>query len=103
MNRELFLDSIKPGVRIDYDFCMKIYGYDISSPGFADQVLNKIEALGLKEIRRFYHSSVKKYEDKYNDSMKKVSEWYSKKCQDEWERKVKKNESRSDTVCAGGM
>lgn len=96
MNKDIFLDSIQPGTKIDHDFCMKIYGYDISYPGFAELAITKIESLGLVGIREYYDMAVNNYEDKRRENMKEVVEWYKKKCQEDWERQVSKNKTRRE-------
>lgn len=35
-SRRELLDSLKPGMHLDKNFFLKIYGYDITRPGFAD-------------------------------------------------------------------
>ena len=88
MNKEQFLDLIKPGSRVDYNFCMKVYGYEITWPGYAEKVIARIEELGLSGIREYYDNCVFKYEEARKEDMKEVSEWYIKKCKDDWEKGV---------------
>ena len=38
-SRRELLDSLKPGMHLDKNFFLKIYGYDITRPGFADDVI----------------------------------------------------------------
>ena len=37
-SREL-LDSLKPGMYLDKNFFLKVYGHEITSPGFAENVI----------------------------------------------------------------
>ena len=34
-SREELLQSIQPGMRLDKDFFMRIYGYELTYPGFS--------------------------------------------------------------------
>lgn len=45
-SRRELLDSLKPGMHLDKNFFLKIYGYDITRPGFADDVIRRLEILG---------------------------------------------------------
>lgn len=53
-SRRELLDSLKPGMHLDKNFFLKIYGYDITRPGFADDVIRRLEILGCSKARDYY-------------------------------------------------
>lgn len=77
-SRRELLDSLKPGMHLDKNFFLKIYGYDITRPGFADDVIKRLEILGCSKARDYYTCIVSEYNHKHDQEMKRVSEWYAK-------------------------
>lgn len=77
-SRRELLDSLKPGMHLDKNFFLKIYGYDITCPGFADDVIRRLEILGCSKARDYYTCIVSEYNHKHDQEMKRVSEWYAK-------------------------
>ena len=77
-------------MRLDKNFFLKIYGYELTWPGFAEVALAKLQGAGCKKARNYYTCIV--VEQQYNDEsvLKNVAEWYVK--QDFYGKKV--NESR---------
>lgn len=90
-SREELLRSIRPGMRLDKNFFLKIYGYELTWPGFAEVALTKLQGVGCNKARNYYTCIV--VEQQYNDEsvLKNVAEWYVK--QDFYGKKV--NESRT--------
>lgn len=76
-SRRELLDSLKPGMHLDKNFFLKIYGYDITRPGFADDVIRRLEILGCSKARDYYTCIVSEYNHKHDQEMKRVSEWYA--------------------------
>ena len=52
-SREL-LDSLKPGMHLDKNFFLKVYGHEITRPGFAENVIKRLEILGCSKAREYY-------------------------------------------------
>ena len=77
-------------MRLDKNFFLKIYGYELTWPGFAEVALTKLQGAGCNKARNYYTCIVVEYQ--YNDEsvLKNVAEWYVK--QDFYGKKV--NESR---------
>lgn len=95
-SREELLQSIKPGMILDKAFFLRIYGYDISSPGFAEKVLEKLDGFymlygALDDVRPTvkYQDIVTQVKERREQEMKEVSALYVKQLNDKWERKVK--------------
>lgn len=93
-SREL-LESIHPGMRLDRRFFLKIYGYEYTRPGFAEQVIAALEAAGCSHARQYYDDWVTAYETEHNAMMRNVAEWYVK--QDFYRKDVKKPRKEQET------
>lgn len=88
-SRQELLDSIQPGMKLTKNFFMKIYGYELTWSGFADQALSDLEKAGCGKARSYYQQFVGEYKKKHDEEMKTVASWFRKQS---GERKV--NESR---------
>lgn len=53
-SRRELLDSLKPGMHLDKNFFLKVYGYEITRPGFAEDVIKRLEILGCSKAREYY-------------------------------------------------
>lgn len=91
-NKEELLSSIKPDMRLTKDFFKRIYGYEISFPGFADQAIIALEAAGCSHAREYYISWVSEYETKHNAELKEVARWYHSQLEQEWEKRLRGGE-----------
>lgn len=88
-SRQELLDSIRPDMKLTKNFFMKIYGYEISFPGFAEIALTELEKAGCSKARTYYQRFVGEYEKKHAEEMKTVAEWYRKQLKGEdkdWKR-----------------
>ena len=77
-SREELLASIQPDMRLTMDFMKRIYGYELTWPGFAEVALTKLEAAGCSKAREYYTAYVQSYEAWYAEEMKGVAEWLRK-------------------------
>ena len=75
--REL-IDSLKPGMHLDKNFFLKVYGHEITRPGFAEDVIKRLEILGCSKAREYYTCIVTEFEYKHDQEMKEVARWYAK-------------------------
>lgn len=75
-SRRELLESLKPGMHLDKNFFLKVYGYEISDPGFAENVIKRLEILGCSKAREYYTCVVTEFEYKHEQEMKAVAEWY---------------------------
>ena len=60
-SKEELLASIRPDMKLTWDFFKRIYGYEITWPGFADRALTALEAVGCSRARDHYKSWVDVY------------------------------------------
>lgn len=87
------LDSFKPGMKLSESTFMKIYGYELTWPGFAEDALTRLEILGCSRAREYYSCTVAEYEHKHEKEMISVAEWYRKQL----ERSEKPRARRQET------
>ena len=73
-SREL-LDSLKPGMHLDKNFFLKVYGHEITRPGFAENVIKRLEILGCSKAREYYTCIVTEFEYKGYSGSRHVYTW----------------------------
>ena len=95
-SREELLQSIKPDMKLDRAFFLKIYGYEITRPGFKDKAIKALNEVGCSRAEEHYNRIVSEYEQKQDESIKPVAEKLAKQWQDDWNRFVKENERTGD-------
>lgn len=85
--REELLQSIHPQMKIDKVFFLKIYGFEISYPGFREAAIGKLEKCGCSKAREYYGKVVLEYENRHDEEMDKAAHWFRQECDKEWQRK----------------
>ena len=93
-SRRELLDSISCDMRLDKSFFMKIYGYELTWPGFAEDALTRLEFLGCSKAREYYNRFVNEYEKEHEQQMKNVAKWYKKQCENESKSRKAASECR---------
>lgn len=93
-SKEELLASIRPDMKLTWDFFKRIYGYEISWPGFADRAIAALEAAGCSRARGYYETWVSEYEAERAAEMKKVAAWYVEECKRQWEKRQKEGEGK---------
>ena len=91
-SKEELLASIRPDMKLTWDFFKRIYGYSLYEPEFAERALIALEAVGCSRARDYYKTWVNKYEAEQAAEMKKVAAWYSEECKRQWEKRQKEGE-----------
>lgn len=76
--KEGLLEGIRPDMKLYRSFFIKVYGYEISYPGFAEVALSKLENAGCGKARQYYERFVSEYESQQAQDIKPVAEWYIK-------------------------
>ena len=87
-SREEVLQSIGPDMRLDKWFFLRIDGYEITWPGFAEVALQRLEIMGCSKARNYYSCIVAEYEHNREEELKEVASWYAGECRKQWDRKV---------------
>ena len=95
-NKEKLLASISSDMVLRKSFFLKIYGYEIGRPGFAEIALKALEDVGCSLAREHYNRIVSEYETVHEEKIKEGTKGYLKKCQEEYERFIKKQEMEGD-------
>lgn len=97
-SREELLQSIRPDMKLDRAFFLKVYGYEISFPGFKDIAIKALNEVGCSRAEEHYNRIVSEYEKKQDESIKPVAERLAKQWQDDWNKFVKENERIGEGV-----
>ena len=86
-SKEALLASIKPGMKqLTKDLFKRVYGYELSYPGFSEQAIRALEEAGCSKARQYYESWVNEYEMARDAELKEVAHWYRLKCEKQWEK-----------------
>lgn len=75
-DKEEFLHSFRTGMKLYKSTFLKIYGYELSYPGFADKALDWMEMLGCSKARAYYSDIVAEYEHERDKGLKEVASWH---------------------------
>ena len=86
-SREELLQGIHLEMKLNKAFFLKVYGYEISFPGFADEVIKALNDAGCSRAREYYDKAVSEYEQKHDEEMKEVAAWYRKECEKQWQNR----------------
>ena len=95
-SREELLQGIHPGMKLDKAFFLQVYGYEITWPGFAEQVTKALEDAGCSRARAYYESVVQEYEAQYTAEMQDTARWYRAECEKEWKKRQKEGEEQRE-------
>ncbi|MCI9620191.1 MAG: hypothetical protein HFG85_09605 [Dorea sp.] len=98
MSRKSFLDSFKTGMNLYKSTFMKIYGYELTWPGFAEDALTRLEILGCSRAREYYTCVVAEYEHKHEKEMISVAEWYRKELERSEEPRARQQETEQRRI-----
>ena len=87
-NREELLHSIRPDMRLTKAFFLKIYGYEITWPGFEEKALQRLEIMGCSKARVYYACIVQENESAWEKERKEAAAWYTAELEKRRERKA---------------
>lgn len=87
-SREELLHSIRPDMRLTKAFFLKIYGYEITWPGFAEKALQRLETMGCSKAREYYSRIVQENESAWKKERKEAAAWYAAELEKRRERKA---------------
>ena len=92
-SKDELLNSIRPDMRLTKDFFRRVYGYEISYPGFAERAIALLETAGCIKAGNYYEAWVNEFEATYEEGMKEVSAWYAEQCKRQWDKIQKEGEA----------
>lgn len=84
-SKEVLLSSIKKGMKLYKSTFKKAFAYDMTTSGFAEDVISKLEEIGCTKAREHYDNIVAEWQQEHDEMMKNVAEGYSKQ---NYERKA---------------
>lgn len=93
-SQERLLQSISPDMKLTKGFFRKIYGYELSFPGFREQAINALDTAGCTMARAYYNNIIGEYQRTTEESLKPVVASYLKECDQKWEQKQKRGEEQ---------
>ncbi|MFG6369557.1 MAG: hypothetical protein K1W16_14315 [Lachnospiraceae bacterium] len=94
-SREALLALIQPDMKtIPKEFFKRIYGFEISYPGFSKQAITALENAGCLKARQYYENWVNEYETVREAGLKEVTHWYQLECEKQWEKMQKGGEEQ---------
>lgn len=93
-SRERLLQSISSDMKLTKGFFRKIYGYELSFPGFREQAINALDAAGCTMARAYYNDIIGAYQRTTEEGLKPVVASYLKECDQIWEHKEKEGEEQ---------
>lgn len=91
---EELLRSIQPGMKLYRSLFLKIYGYELTWPGFKETAIKALEEAGCGRAKEYYDSIVGEYEKRCREQMKEAGAWYLEECNKEWKKKEKEGEGK---------
>lgn len=97
-DREQLTRSLRPDVKLYKSTFKKILCYDITTPGFAEDALTRLEILGCSRAREYYEAVRSDWRKEHDAQMNGVARWYRKQCENEWENMKRRavRESRKE-------
>lgn len=90
ISKDMLLKSIDPEMRLTESFFKRIYAYELTYPGFAEEAVKRLEDAGSTKSRGYYEQFSRKYRQQEEETLKNVGKWYVqqlKKQQEDAERK----------------
>ena len=87
VSKEQLLQSIGPGMNLTRGFFRKIYGYEISYPGFKETAIRALEEAGCMKARAYYNEIIGEYQRQQDEAIRPVAAEYLKECNRKWEQK----------------
>ena len=93
-NKESLLALVKPDMHLTKGFLKRIYSFNMYHPGFSEEAIAALEAVGCVRAREHYTAWVRGYESKRDAELKEVAHWYRLECEKQWEKRQKEGEER---------
>lgn len=95
-SQEQLLQSINHDMKLTKGFFRRIYGYELSFPGFREQAISVLEAAGCAMARVYYDDIIGEYQTTTEAILRPVAASYLKECNQKWEQRQKRGELKRD-------
>lgn len=89
-DKDELLHSFSTGMKLYKSTFLKIYGYELTYPGYAEKALSWLEMLGCSKARTYYSGVVAEYEHQHEKEMRGAAAWYRAQCENE-KKEVRKS------------
>lgn len=93
-SRETLIQSISPEMSLTKGFFRKIYGYELTSPGFREKAIGVLEAAGCSRAGAYYENVVDEYQKARDQKLKAVAAEYARECDRKWQQEEKEGEEQ---------
>lgn len=87
-SKDELLQSIHPGMRLDKAFFLRVYGYEISFPGFKELAIRMLEDAGCGKARSYYDEIIGEYQRGRDAEIRPVAADYALECRRGHEKKI---------------
>lgn len=88
-SKEELLQSIHPDMKLNRNFFLRIYAYEISYPGFMEIAIKSLESAGCGKAKSYYTSIVESYERELDEQLKPIAKWLREKIDSDFDNQVK--------------
>lgn len=85
--REPFLHSFSCDMKLYKSTFKKILGFELTTPGFAEEAITRLEEQGCSRAREYYETVKAEWQREHDAQMKSVAHWYKGQCENEFERR----------------
>ena len=85
--REPLMRSLRPDVKLYKSTFKKILGFELTTPGFAEEAIARLEILGCSRAREYYETAKAEWQQEHGAQMKSTAHWYRGQCENEFERR----------------
>lgn len=84
--KQSLLQGIFPGMKLNKAFFLRIYGYEVSYPGFAETAIKALEDAGCNRARSYYDQIVASYEREQDEKNQPVASWLREQIDRDYKR-----------------
>lgn len=88
--RKPFLHSFSCDMKLYKSTFKKILGFELTTPGFAEDALTRLEILGCSRAREYYETVRSEWQQEHDAQMKRAAEWSRDQWANEWENTKRK-------------
>ena len=95
-SREELLNSIQPGMRLDRNFFLKVYGYEISTPGFCNIAIKALEDAGCTKAADYYADTINAYQKSRENATKGIGKRLIEEIDRNYEKMCREAQGRGE-------
>ena len=92
INKQSFYENINQETVFNEDFFKKVLGYSMYDVPFLDAVVVRLTEIGRNDVVEHYNAWYAAWKANDDQQVKKVSEWFHKECDKQFDRMQKKHE-----------